>query len=113
MVICDGHCFESFKSEKNNVYFQITVFLNNMLKAAEEYNITLSPEFTSDLPPSSLHSFRRILKNETESGELPEVLLVDHRETFNNLYYESVLDDSDNVGFVYRNITVGPDGKCE
>ncbi|CAH2068575.1 unnamed protein product, partial [Iphiclides podalirius] len=92
-------------------YPPTTVFLNNMLKAASEFNITLSPEFSADLPPSSLHSFRRILSNETESGELPEVLLVDHRGRFANAYYESALDDSDNVGFVYRNISVGPDGE--
>lgn len=93
--------------------FQVTEFLNEMLTNAKQFNMTLLPVFTKNIPPSSLHSFRRILKNETESGQLPQVLLVDYKDTFTNAYYESIFDDADNIGFVYRNISVGPDGLCE
>ncbi|XP_013167231.1 PREDICTED: nicastrin [Papilio xuthus] len=92
-------------------YTPVTEFLNEMLTNAKQFNMTLLPVFTKNIPPSSLHSFRRILKNETESGEFPEVLLVDYKDTFTNAYYESVFDDADNIGFVYRNISVGPDGE--
>ncbi|CAK1599778.1 unnamed protein product [Parnassius mnemosyne] len=92
-------------------FSQITEFLVVMSENANAFNITLTPEFTTNLPPSSLHSFRRILKNETESGDLPEVLLIDHQGKFTNTYYESVLDDDTNIGFIYHNISVGPEGK--
>lgn len=67
---------------------------------------------TDNLPPSSLHSFRRILKNVTESGELTEILIVDHSEGFSNLYYNSALDEYAKIGFAYHNISIGSDGTC-
>ncbi|XP_059049016.1 nicastrin [Achroia grisella] len=73
-------------------------------------NITLSPVFTENLPPSSLHSFRRILKNVTESGALTEVLLTDFNEKFTNMFYNSALDDYVKIGFLYHNITVDSNG---
>ncbi|XP_072936066.1 nicastrin [Epargyreus clarus] len=72
--------------------------------------MTLMPEFSTNLPPSSIHSFRRILRNETQNGHLPEVLLTDYKDTFTNLFYESALDEADNIGFVYHNISIGANG---
>lgn len=93
--------------------FQITEFLAEMSSYSSQNNITLSPEFTSNIPPSSLHSFRRILRNVTESGLLPEILLVDHKETFTNRFYESALDDHEKIGYVYHNISISSDGVCK
>ncbi|XP_049887276.1 nicastrin [Pectinophora gossypiella] len=90
---------------------KITEFLQILEKNTATYNMGIVQQNTPNLPPSSLHSFRRILKNVTESGELPEVLLVDHGETFSNKFYHSVLDDFDNITFNYRNISIGSDGK--
>ena len=84
-----------------------------MLENSNINNLTLAPEFSINLPPSSLHSFRRILRNETESGALPEVLLADFKRTFTNKFYQSALDDYESIGFLYHNISVGTDGKCK
>ncbi|KAJ2946436.1 hypothetical protein O0L34_g12478 [Tuta absoluta] len=89
---------------------KITEFLSYMNSNAATYNMTLQPKFTNNLPPSSIHSFRRILKNVTESGDLPEVLLADHAESFTNNFYHSVLDDYDKIGFAYHNISIGANG---
>lgn len=67
---------------------------------------------TNNLPPSSLHSFRRILKNVTETGALTEVLIVDHSEGFTNMFYNSALDEYTKIGFLYHNISIGSDGTC-
>nr|XP_021182920.2 nicastrin [Helicoverpa armigera] len=88
---------------------EIAEFLN-ILSSNINYNLSVSTEFTTSFPPSSLHSFRRILKNETESGALPELLLTDHKTTFANLFYHSVLDDYKNVYYSYHNISVDGDG---
>lgn len=88
----------------------VTEFLEEMYPYGIPYNITVLPVFNENLPPSSLHSFRRILENETVSGELPELLIVDHKETFTNLFYNSALDDYHKIGFVYHNISIGNDG---
>lgn len=95
-----------------HVCLQIAEFLN-MFSANLQQNITLSSEYSTNFPPSSLHSFRRILKNDTESGNLPEVLLTDFKATFSNMFYNSALDDYDNIDFTYRNITVDNNGTCE
>lgn len=68
---------------------------------------------TDNIPPSSLHSFRRILKNVTESGSLTEILIADHNAQFTNMFYNSALDDYTKIGFDYHNITVGSDGICK
>lgn len=75
--------------------------------------MSLLAKFSANLPPSSLHSFRRILKNVTESGQLPELVIVDHQETFTNKFYHSVLDEFDKIGFNYHNISVGANGTCK
>ncbi|CAK1548578.1 unnamed protein product [Leptosia nina] len=90
---------------------EITEFLAEMSQAVSSKNMSLEPVITTNLPPSSLHSFRRIFKNITDNASLPELLLVDHRETFTNMYYESALDLYENIDFVYRNISIGTDGK--
>ncbi|XP_045760866.1 nicastrin isoform X3 [Maniola jurtina] len=97
-------------SSQTAVPSKIIEFLGEMSSYSSQNNITISPEFTSNIPPSSLHSFRRILRNVTESGALPEILLVDHKETFNNKFYESALDDYENIGYVYHNISISKDG---
>ncbi|XP_050360014.1 nicastrin [Nymphalis io] len=89
---------------------QITAFLVEMVNNLNPNNMTLAPIFTSNLPPSSLHSFRRILGNITDNY-MPELLIVDHNETFSNKFYQSALDDYENVGFVYHNISISGDGK--
>ncbi|XP_013195444.2 nicastrin [Amyelois transitella] len=86
------------------------LFLQQMSSNIEAYNMTLQPIFSTNLPPSSLHSFRRILQNATTSGMIREVLLTDHNEKFTNLFYNSALDDYEKIGFVYRNISIGNDG---
>ncbi|XP_047523406.1 nicastrin [Pieris napi] len=83
---------------------EIIEFLNDMTQTA---NLTVSPILTTNLPPSSLHSFKRILN----ATDMPELLLVDHRETFTNMYYESALDMSDTIDYVYHNLTVGSGGE--
>ncbi|XP_075985469.1 nicastrin [Anticarsia gemmatalis] len=88
---------------------EITEFLNEMLTNTQQFNMSLSSEFTKNLPPSSLHSFRRIL-NTTLTGDLPEVLLADHKSTFTNMFYHSALDDFDKIYFNYRNITIDANG---
>lgn len=75
-------------------------------------NMTVTPIFTTNIPPSSLHSFQRILSNVTEN-DLPELLLADFRDTFSNKFYQSALDDYENIGFTYHNISIGSDGKCK
>ncbi|KAJ8734054.1 hypothetical protein PYW07_014605 [Mythimna separata] len=87
----------------------IAEFLNTFSSNLEK-NITLTPDYNSNLPPSSLHSFRRTFRNETESGALPEVLLTDFKATFSNMFYNSALDDYDNIDFTYHNITVDNKG---
>ncbi|XP_053601840.1 nicastrin [Plodia interpunctella] len=87
------------------------LFLQQMSSNLAAYNMTLEPVFSSNIPPSSLHSFRRILQNATSSGAIREVLLTDYKEKFTNLFYNSALDDYDKIGFVYRNISIGSDGK--
>lgn len=90
----------------------MTEFLSELSANLEVQKMSVTPEFTLNLPPSSLHSFRRILKNVTENGSLPELLLADYKDTFSNKFYQSALDDSDNVHFVYRNITIN-NGTCK
>ncbi|KAM3966462.1 nicastrin [Aphomia sociella] len=91
--------------------FQITQILNEINSNLGVHSMSLTPVFTENLPPSSLHSFRRILKNATESGAMKEVLITDFNENFTNMFYNSALDDYDKLGFVYHNISVGIDGK--
>ncbi|XP_068628327.1 nicastrin isoform X2 [Battus philenor] len=92
-------------------FTEVTKFFDEYSQNAKDYNMTISLEITKNLPPSSLHSFRRELQNETQSGDLPEILLVDYKDTFTNAYYQSVLDDEENIGFIYHNITIGPNGE--
>ncbi|CAH0600525.1 unnamed protein product [Chrysodeixis includens] len=95
----------------SNIIPEINEFLDMMTSNAKPYNTpVITPEFTTNLPPSSLHSFRRILKNVTESGELPEVLLVDHSNTFSNLFYQSALDEYGKIRFNYKNLTISDTG---
>ncbi|XP_030028007.2 nicastrin isoform X1 [Manduca sexta] len=86
-------------------------FLNSLSTYGEMYNMTVFSEYTTNLPPSSLHSFRRILRNVTESGDLGELLITDHNNTFTNMYYNSALDDYDKIGFNYHNISISSDGQ--
>ncbi|CAG4922292.1 unnamed protein product [Colias eurytheme] len=90
---------------------EITEFLAEMSQSVTKHNFTIEPAFTKNLPPSSLHSFRKILQNETLSGKLPEVLLVDHMDTFTNMYYESALDVYDKIDYLYHNLSISTDGK--
>lgn len=70
--------------------------------------MTLNKLETSNLPPSSFHSFQRILKNET--GNIQQILLTDFKEKFTNKYYHSILDDDTNIGFIYHNISIDSKG---
>lgn len=79
----------------------------------QKSNMTVTNSFTNNLPPSSLHSFRRILKNVTKTGDLPELLLTDHGAAFTNLFYNSAMDDYEKIGYVYHNISIGTDGTCK
>ncbi|XP_052737309.1 nicastrin [Bicyclus anynana] len=97
-------------SSTNATASKILEFLGEMSTYSSLNNITVSPKFTSNIPPSSLHSFRRILRNVTDSGSLLEILLVDHEENFSNLYYESALDDYEHIGYVYHNISISNEG---
>ncbi|CAG9575785.1 unnamed protein product [Danaus chrysippus] len=90
---------------------QVTEFLAEMSSYSQSNNMTIESEFSINLPPSSLHSFRKILSNATESGELPEILLVDHVGKFTNKFYQSALDDYESIGYTYHNITISNDGK--
>lgn len=92
-----------------NVVPEINEFVNT-LGSNLQNNISINTEFSTHFPPSSLHSFRRILKNETESAALPEVLITDHNAEFTNLFYNSALDGFDKIDFEYRNITVDGNG---
>ncbi|KAH9634004.1 hypothetical protein HF086_001206 [Spodoptera exigua] len=92
-----------------NVVPEITEFVNTLWSNLQ-HNISINTEFSTHFPPSSLHSFRRILKNETESAALPEVLITDHNTEFTNLFYNSALDGFDKIDFEYRNITVDSNG---
>lgn len=94
------------------IFLQMLLFMDTMEALMRETNMTLTKKFTKNLPPSSLHSFRRILRNVTENGELPEILLADHGDTFSNNFYQSVLDDVKNIGFKYHNITIDSNGTC-
>ncbi|CAH2099957.1 unnamed protein product [Euphydryas editha] len=100
----------AFVPYENSFPDQVSGFLNEMEKKFSINNMTLTPVFTTNLPPSSLHSFQRILGNVTEN-DLPELLLVDYRDTFSNKFYQSALDDHENIGFAYHNISIGSDGK--
>ncbi|CAH2267190.1 jg2922 [Pararge aegeria aegeria] len=97
-------------SSQNATAPQILEFMGEMSSYSTLNNITVSPEFTTDIPPSSLHSFRQILRNVTESGSLLEILLADHKGTFTNKFYESALDDYENIGYVYHNISIDSEG---
>lgn len=101
-----------FKSHHLSVYLQVSELVNELSTNLKQYNMSLILKNTDNLPPSSLHSFRRILKNVTESGELTEILIVDHSEGFSNLYYNSALDEYAKIGFAYHNISIGSDGTC-
>ncbi|KAJ0181165.1 hypothetical protein K1T71_003250 [Dendrolimus kikuchii] len=85
---------------------EVSEFVSMMLNNTMAVNYIVS----DNLPPSSLHSFRKILKNVTSSGDLPELLIVDHDEIFTNLFYNSALDQSDKIGYFYHNISIGSDG---
>lgn len=107
-------------SHANDSLWPLTVFtppyqsinseISDFLQVMKNNNIEVTNITTANLPPSSLHSFRRILTNVTTSGELPELLLVDHNETFTNMFYNSPLDEYDKINFVYHNISIGSDG---
>lgn len=102
--------FYAYVPYKDEIPPQLSEFLNEFSKNAVKYNLTVATENTTNLPPSSLHSFRRILKNVTESGSLAEVLLVDFKDTFTNMFYQSALDNLDNINFNYRNLTIDSNG---
>lgn len=78
-----------------------------------QFNESVLPKFTPNIPPSSIHSFRRILKNITNDDTLPEIVLVDHADEFTNMYYNSALDEYYQLGYNYRNISIGTNGTCK
>lgn len=84
-----------------------------MSNNTNKMKMNVFPQFTTNLPPSSLHSFRRILKNVTKSGELPELLIADHKNTFTNMFYNSALDVFSKINFKYHNITIDRNGTCK
>ncbi|XP_073943574.1 nicastrin [Choristoneura fumiferana] len=100
----------TYVHKDNDAVPKVTEFLVELSEYMQKSNMTVTNTFTNNLPPSSLHSFRRILKNVTKSGELPELLLTDHGATFTNLFYNSAMDDYEKIGYVYHNISVGIDG---
>ncbi|KOB70276.1 Nicastrin [Operophtera brumata] len=76
----------------------------------KEFNESVVPQFTPNIPPSSVHSFRRILTKYTHNDTLPELVLVDHADQFTNMYYNSALDEYYQLGYDYRNISIGANG---
>ncbi|XP_045455287.1 nicastrin [Melitaea cinxia] len=100
----------AFAPYENVLPDQATAFLVQMENNLSAKNMTVTPIFTTNIPPSSLHSFQRIFSNVTEN-DLPELLLADFRDTFSNKFYQSALDDYENIGFTYHNISIGSDGK--
>lgn len=53
------------------------------------------------LPPSSLHSF---LKN---NSDFPGLVISDHERSYTNTFYNSIYDNSSNIGYEYYNATEG------
>ncbi|KAL4709189.1 hypothetical protein ACJJTC_008117 [Scirpophaga incertulas] len=94
---------------QNNID-KISDVVNEFKSNANKKNLTVSLTSTNNLPPSSLHSFRRILKNFTDTGAIAELLIVDHNEEFTNMYYNSVIDGSDKIGYLYHNVNIGDNG---
>lgn len=111
MIYSNDLCVNKYVIIKD--LFQVKEFLTIMSSNTNKYNMSLLAKFTANLPPSSLHSFRRILKNVTENKQLPEIVIVDHQETFTNKFYHSVLDEFEKIGFNYHNISIGTDGTCK
>ncbi|KAL0850203.1 hypothetical protein ABMA28_012067 [Loxostege sticticalis] len=100
----------AFTPNLSNNVDKVSEFVNALSSDLKQYNMSLVMTATDNIPPSSLHSFRRILKNVTESGSLTEILIADHNAQFTNMFYNSALDDYTKIGFDYHNITVGSDG---
>ncbi|XP_028165735.1 nicastrin [Ostrinia furnacalis] len=102
--------FYAFAPTLANTMSQVSEIVNELSLNLNQYNMSLILTATDNIPPSSLHSFRRILKNVTESGTLAEVLIVDHNEHFTNMFYNSALDGPDKIGFEYHNISISSNG---
>lgn len=89
------------------LHSSILEFTNGMTTNYNRFNESIVPKFTPNIPPSSIHSFRRIL-NRTET--LPEIVLVDFEDEFTNMYYNSALDEYYQTGYEYRNISIDNNG---
>ncbi|XP_061712940.1 nicastrin [Cydia pomonella] len=98
----------AYAPEDPGTLFNITNFLKDLKEYLNKNNITVTEAFSNNLPPSSLHSFRRLLRNATSA--LPELLLADHNGPFTNMFYNSAMDDYEKINYKYHNITIGTDG---
>ncbi|XP_048006054.1 nicastrin isoform X2 [Leguminivora glycinivorella] len=98
----------AYAPEDPGTLFNITNFLKDLKEYLSKNNVTVTEAFSNNLPPSSLHSFRRLLRNATSA--LPELLLADHNGPFTNMFYNSALDDYEKINYKYHNITIGTDG---
>ncbi|XP_065171601.1 nicastrin-like isoform X1 [Atheta coriaria] len=58
---------------------------------------------TDTIPPTSIQSFIR------EKNAPKSLVLTDYATNFTNAYYNSIYDNSNNIKFVYQNITNGDD----
>ncbi|KAJ8674531.1 hypothetical protein QAD02_005793 [Eretmocerus hayati] len=64
------------------------------LKLEKELNATL---LTDSYPPASVQRFLRV------NGSLSTVVIANHGQTFTNRYYNSILDDAENLGYSSNN----------
>ncbi|CAG9783039.1 unnamed protein product [Diatraea saccharalis] len=102
----------------------VSDIVNDMNVNLKLFNMSLQLTSTHNLPPSSLHSFRRTLQDiqEEKYGKnhsladvnldnvMPQMVLVDHNDHYTNMYYNSALDEYSKIGFDYHNISIGNDG---
>ncbi|CAH0405938.1 unnamed protein product [Chilo suppressalis] len=116
--------FKMFAPVTANNLVVVSETVEEMSRHLATFNMSLQLTSTQNLPPSSLHSFRRILQDIQEekngknlssvdidlNGAMSQMVMVDHNDHFTNVYYNSALDDYNNIGFNYHNLSIGNDG---